>query len=275
MSDEHRRPAPAPLGFIEPHAGLLQRPPAGQMLYKILSVENFIRSIEGGYLHFNRVDSYKDFPNADRHDGEQLPADRPGNVAATFAKMPEFSLADYYDRSRSRTYACCFSLDNSGYVWGYSSGTPRGNVGIAFDFDKLRATLNCGLQSGEAVLEYNGSPCRQILSINYGVVQYVDWEGYRANESHLPNPIIYTHLKDRGLFADENELRISLSASGVGKFVMADLTEIEFPRSLHLGFNFRAACADGTIQRILCGPNCDQGFLRAELHRLGAETCEG
>jgi hypothetical protein len=31
-------------------------------------------------LHFNRVDSYKDFPTADRHDGEQLPIDRERNA---------------------------------------------------------------------------------------------------------------------------------------------------------------------------------------------------
>lgn len=70
-----------------------------------MSVENCVSSIEGGYLHFNRVDSYKDFPHADRHDGEQLPGDRAGNAAATFEKAPTFSAADYYDRSRSRTYA--------------------------------------------------------------------------------------------------------------------------------------------------------------------------
>jgi len=48
--------APAPLGLTEPHAGLLQQPPIGQVLYKIMSVENCISSIERGYLHFNRDD---------------------------------------------------------------------------------------------------------------------------------------------------------------------------------------------------------------------------
>jgi hypothetical protein len=60
------------LELIEPHAPLLRQPPAGQLLYKVMSVENCIRSIEGDYLHFNRVDSYKDFSGADDHDGEQL-----------------------------------------------------------------------------------------------------------------------------------------------------------------------------------------------------------
>ena len=57
----HLNPAtPTLLGSIEPHAALLRQPPAGQLLYKVMSVENCVGSIERGYLHFNRVDSYKD-----------------------------------------------------------------------------------------------------------------------------------------------------------------------------------------------------------------------
>ncbi|MET0218348.1 MAG: hypothetical protein ABW205_10565 [Burkholderiales bacterium] len=39
--------APTPLGSIEPHSGLLAAPPAGQSLYKVMSVENCLRSITG------------------------------------------------------------------------------------------------------------------------------------------------------------------------------------------------------------------------------------
>lgn len=269
MSHHPFPPAPAPLGLVEPHAPLLRHPPAGQLRYKVMSVENFIGSIERGYLHFNRVDSYKDFPDADHHDGEQLPGDRAGNAAATFAKAPGFSAADYYDRSRSRTYAFCAALEDIDHVWTYSSGTPRGNVGLVFYFDKLRATLNRTLQSGGAFLEYNGIRCRQIFDLNYGVVEYIEWANHRANETRLPNPIMYAYMKDRGQFAGERELRISLSALGIGKFVLDDLTEIAFPQHLHLGFDFRAAFADDTIREVICGPRCDEDFLRAELRRLG------
>jgi hypothetical protein len=44
----------------EPHALLLAAPPAGQRLYKLIPVENLIRSTQGGYLHFNRADHYLD-----------------------------------------------------------------------------------------------------------------------------------------------------------------------------------------------------------------------
>ena len=147
----------------------------------------------------------------------------------------------------------------------------RGNVGLVFDFDSLRATLNRKLESGAAALEFNGIRCRQIFDLNYGIVDYVDWASHRANETRLPNPIMYTYLKDRGRFAEERELRISLSALGIGKFVLDDRTEIAFPQHLHLDFDFRTAFANGTLREVICGPRCDVDFLSAELRRLGAE----
>jgi hypothetical protein len=164
MPHDSHPAALASLGSIEPHAPLLRRPPAGQLLYKVMSVENCIRSIEAGYLHFNHVDSYKDFTGADQHDGEQLAADRHGNKVVTFAKAPDFSFADYCDRSRSRTYAFCASLENSDHVWTYSDSTPKGNVGVVFDFDKLRTAVNRTLQSAAASLEYNGVRCPRSVS---------------------------------------------------------------------------------------------------------------
>jgi len=268
MSHHPNPPTPALLGSIEPHTPLLRQPTSGQLLYKVMSVENCIRSIEHGYLHFNRVDTYKDFTDADRQDGEQLPSDRASNAAATFAKAPDFSVAHYYDRSRSRTYAFCAALKDTDHIWTYGSGTPRGNVGLVFDFDRLRATLNRSLRSGGAVLDFNGIRCRQFFDLNYGMVKYIDRASHRANETGAPNPIEYIYLKDNG-FAEEHELRISLSALGIGKFVLGDLTEIVFPDHLHLDFDFRAAFADNTIQEIIRGPRCDDDLLRAELDRLG------
>lgn len=48
----------APLGMVERHAGLLTVPADGQLLYKMMTVENLLRSISASYLHFNRVDAY-------------------------------------------------------------------------------------------------------------------------------------------------------------------------------------------------------------------------
>ena len=260
---------PAPLGMVEPHAGLLRVPPDGQLLHKMMTVENLLASISRSYLHFNRVDAYKDFPGADPNDGRQLPADEPGNAGATFARAPTFSLADYYNQSRARTYACCFSLENSAHIWkSYANGSPRGKVCVVFDFAKLRARLNQTLAQGISALEYNGIRCLQIFSVNYGIVDYVAWDAHRANTQRLPNPITYTYLKDANGYRDEKELRISLSTIGIGQFVLSDGSKIEFPPSLHFDFDYRASLADGTIKEFAPGPDCDMEFLRAELDKL-------
>ena len=166
---------------------MLNAPEPGQLLYKIMRPEDLIRSMTLGYLHFNRVDCYRDFKGADMHDGEQLPGDIPGNTATKFEKAPHFSAADYYARSRSRTYACCFSLDNSEHIWReYAIGSANGKVGLKFEFGKFRARLNEALQPDKCMLQADGKPCLQIFSVNYGMVEYVDWTTYRANTERFP-----------------------------------------------------------------------------------------
>ena len=204
------------LGAIEPHAGTLTAPPDGQQLYKIMTIENLLRSVSGGYLYFNRVDSYKDFRNADGHDGEQLQQDRAANEAAKFERAPDFSGADYYDRCRNRTYACCFSLENSDYIWHeYGNGSAHGKVGIAFDFAKLRAVIN-EIMSVRNGLLYRGNACKQIFSVNYGIVDYLSWEEVRENIDRMPNPIRYTYVKDKSYADDPAALRRRCASQSIG-----------------------------------------------------------
>lgn len=264
-----RQPIPAALGRIQPHASLLTVPPEGQLLYKIMTINNLLRSISGSYLHFNRVNSYTDFTAADPHDGQQFPKDLQSNAKARFQKAPEFSAAHYYDQSRARTYACCLFLENSDFIWkNYVGSSVERKVCIVFEFGKLRTTLNQVLQPGNAVLEANGNRCHQIFSVNYGVVEYVEWDRHQANEARLPNPIKYTYLKDR-MFSEEKEVRVSLSALGIGKFVLNDGSTIDFPPSLHVAFDFRRAISDGTIRQVLYAADCDYDFVCTELTKLG------
>jgi len=265
---------PAQAGYVEPHAGLLTAPPKGQLLYKVMRVEDLLRSNAESYLHFNRIDAYRDFPSADRNDGAQTPADRPGNSEARFKSNPAFSAADYYDRARARIYACCFSLENSKMIWyEYGNGGERGKVCVVLDFSKLRERINQTIDRGNSALQYGGVRCVQIFSVNYGVVEYVEWDAHRANAERLPNPISYAHLKNIS-FRDEKELRVSLSALGVGKFVLNDGRKMEFPPSLHLDFDFKAAVADGTINQILYPVGFDKEFLRAKLAKLSVAIAE-
>ena len=260
--------APTPLGAIEPHAAMLTAPPADQMLFKVMKVEHLLASLDGSYLHFNRVDRYADFPGADANDGAQLHQDRPGNAGARFEKAPHFSAADYYDQARRRTYACCFSLENSPHIWSeYANGSERGKVCLVFRFGRLRARLNQTLDPTTAMLAYQGVPCRQFFSVNYGIVSYVDWANHQANDERLPNPVAYTYLKD-SRFSAERELRVSLAAPGIGKLVFGG-TEFDFPRSIPVAFDFRAAFADGTLERLELAPDGDRAFLEAELSRRG------
>jgi hypothetical protein len=264
-----------PLGLVEPHAGMLNAPRSEQLLYKVMTVENLLRSIEGGYLHFNRVDHYRDFPGADPDDGAQLPQDRVSNEGARFAKAPDFSAADYYTTSRGRTYACCFSMENSDYIWReYANGGERGKACVVFEFGRLRDMLNRTLRSGHSALLCNGLRCHQIFSLNYGVVEYVDWSEHRANTEHLANPLRYTYLKGKK-FEAEKELRISLSALGLGHFALNDGSLMPFPPSLQMQLDFRAALAGGTVRQILRGPDCDGAFLEAGLARFGIEPAPG
>ncbi len=263
------QPVPAPSGNIEPHAPLLSIPDDDQVLFKIMTIENLLCSVVGSYLHFNRIDSYVDFPDADPHDGQQLPEDMQGNRMARFDKAPEFSAADYYNQSRKRTYACCFSLENSDFIWNsYAKNTKKGKACVVFHFGKLRAVLNEAMTAENAILDCNGTKCRQIFSVNYGLVEYVDWNTHQLNQARLPNPIKYIYLKDKR-FLDEKELRISLSAMGIGQYVLNDENALIFPSSLHAGFCFKRAIADGTIREIQYAQNADHGFLQDELSKLG------
>jgi hypothetical protein len=262
-------------GSIEPHAGMLNIPEPGQLLYKIMRPEDLIRSMALGYLHFNRVDRYRDFHDADAHDSEQLPGDIAGNAATKFEKASHFSAADYYALSRSRTYACCFSLDNSAHIWReYTNRSPNGKVGLEFEFGKLRARLNETLKPDRCTLQAEGKPCLQIFSVNYGMVDYVDRITYRENAERLPNPIRYAYLKD-SCYAPERELRVSLSALGMGEFVLSDGSPMAFSDSLQVQFDFRAAFADGTVKQIMLAPNSNLDFLRAELAKLRITAVEG
>ena len=256
------------LGSIEPHALMLNQPDDGQLLYKVMTVENLLRSIQGSYLHFNRVDSYSDFSGADPNDGEQLPTDRSGNSTTKFEKAPHFSASDYYDQSRARTYAACFSMENSDSIWKtYGKRGEHGNVCVAFEFAKLRAMLNDTLKSKRLSLLYRDVRCYDVFSINYGVVEYVDWAQHQANSPHSPNPLTYTYLKDAN-FAAEKELRISLSALGMGQFVIGDGIAIEFPSSLTMAFDFHRAYTVGAIRKILSAPGREVNFLDDALLKL-------
>jgi hypothetical protein len=258
-------------GNVEPHAPLLKRPANTHELVKIMRVGDFLRSVREHYLHFQRVDSYKDFATADSHDGAQPARDRTVNMGIAFEKATTYSVADYYDTCRARTYACSFSLQNTPLIWErYGLGDPVGKIGAVFNFGKLRETLNStiGNEPGRSALMVGSIRCKQVFYINHGLVEYVDIAEVQLNKDRLPNPIIYSYLKDRALFAGENEFRITLATMGMGGFALADGSEIVFPPSMRLDFDFHAAVGSGTIARILAENEQVKSHLDRELEAL-------
>ena len=262
---------PSAFGGIETHAGLLTRPDEGQELFKLMKIEHMLNCLDHSYLFFNRIDSYSDFPGADAHDGEQLPLDRSGNASAKFAKDPSYAAEHYYDESRRRTYACCFAMKNLDFLWSnYAGSVVEEKLCIVFAFEKLRARINSVFAQGAGVVTADGVPCEQIFHVNYGVVQYVEWTAHQANLPHLPHPLEYAHLKDLR-FREETEMRITLSALGFGRFVCGG-QPVEFPVSLRVPFEFRAAIADGTIKELLFAPESDQTRIATELAKRHIST---
>jgi hypothetical protein len=55
----------------------------------------------------------------------------------------------------------------------------------------------------------------------------------------------------------------------MGRFMLADGRELEFPPTLQLAFDFRGAIAGGTIAQIMTGQSTNIAHLENELRRLG------
>jgi hypothetical protein len=263
-----------PLAWVEPHRPLLQQPEPGQRLFKIIKVQYLIDMLQRKYLHFRRVDTYTD----DSSDSEQLPLDRKVSESVGFEKDPTYTLAKYYDTARARTYACCFSLEHSAYLW-KNYAPERDGVCLAFDFDKLRERLNDTVRATverDGLLMHGDIPLKQIFSINYGIVDYVDRQAHAVHPVRMANPIQFTYLKEKGRYASEKELRIALSALGIGQFILLNGAAIEFPPTLQMHFDFPEAFSSGAITEILCPPDfvdaAHLDSLVSAVEQLGAEA---
>jgi hypothetical protein len=259
-----------PLAWVEPHGHLLRQPEPDQLLFKVVKVRNLIDMLKKNYLHFQRVDTYTD----DMADGEQLPLDRLVGAGISFEKTPAYTLEKYYDCARARTYACCFSLENSAYIWEHFA-PARDAVCLVFDFGKLRQGLNASIQASldnHGLLVHEENHFKQIFSINYGVVEYIDRQAHALHPVRIANPIQFTFLKDKGRYASEKELRVALSALGIGQFVLNNGAEMAFPQVLQMCFDYREAFLGRAITEILCPPDFVDAqhvdTLRSEMAKL-------
>lgn len=228
---------------IEPHAYLLKKPDENTTLNKIISLKNFTDMVENDYLYFRRVDTCPD----DKRDSDQPTLDKKISEQSKFENTLDYTAKNYYDSCRSKTYACCFSTENTSYLWkNYGESDPNA-ICMILDAHKLINFLN--LNYHESTLIYKNSELPNFLFINYGLVTYGDLNNLFLKKN-LPNPIEYVYFKDASRYAEEKELRISLSCIGICKYKLQDGTEFEFPDSLKLSFNFLQAINMGVIKQI-------------------------
>jgi len=80
---------------VESHKNLLKQVSDETLLYKVISFENFVKMLDGNYLHFNKVDNY-----ADDNDSAQPEQERLINQQSYFEKDPNFTLRNYYEECR-------------------------------------------------------------------------------------------------------------------------------------------------------------------------------
>jgi hypothetical protein len=120
-------------------------------------------------------------------------------------------------------------LENADYLWdNYGNGDAHSKIGLEFGFGQLRARLNAFRTSDAVRIQRGGLVLHQIFDLNYGIVRYVAWDNHQANTERLRNGIEYTYKAER--FRAEEELRVTLSAIGMGHFVLNGRNPIVFPR---------------------------------------------
>lgn len=239
--------------LVESHKNLLKQIDDETLLYKVVPFEFFLKMLERNYLYFTRVDTYVD----DKKDSDQPEQERLRNEQIYFEKDPDFTLRKYYEECRRRTYACCFSLDvpNEGHWKRYGGEESEKAVCLVMNFGKLKLLLNDTFErarlviDNSIVLENHADGFSQIFHLNYGVVKYGDFANDVVSVGAWPNPLEYAYFKDEN-YREENELRISLSAVGMGKIILPYGKLLNFPESIRLEFSFDRAVSCGALSHI-------------------------
>ncbi|NTT85756.1 hypothetical protein [Tabrizicola fusiformis] len=140
-------------------------------------------------------------------------------------------------------------MENSPEMWS-AYGGPGGQdtkVGIEVRFSVLRRLVNEAVQ---AILETETGPTPhwlQLFSVNYGRVQHGDWRDMKLASDIFPNPVVPVFWKDGQRYGSEKELRIALSAIGIGQPLMGAARTFEFPKGLSYPFDLRAALMGGSM----------------------------
>ena len=256
---------------IETHAPFLKKPSDKTSLFKIVTSENFFSMLENDYLYFRRVDTYHD----DCRDSDQPDLDKEISNKAKFINNPEYTASNYYASCRSRTYACCFSTENSLHIWEHYEFNDPNTFCLIFDAYKLTNYLNYYLDKSWII--FNNKTPTNFFDFNNGLVSYGDFGDMFMKNSMHPNPIEYVYFKDASKYSEEKEFRFTLSAAGIfKKFVFQDQSELIFPKSIKLEFSFFTAIKMGIITELQLSQKCvdRDAVLKKLMHLFKSKNIE-
>tara|TARA_R110002110_G_C13467715_1_gene719477 strand:+ start:2757 stop:3542 length:786 start_codon:yes stop_codon:yes gene_type:complete len=245
--------------LIEPHEQLLTKPSNDTLLYKIVPSKFFFDMLRNDYLYFRRVDTYHD----DNRDSEQPDNHNDTYGKKVFEKDPTFTLTDYYNRCRARTYACCFTTENTKYIEdNYSNGDPS-CICLVFQCGKFIEQLNSIYN--ETKISFKNQLLENFFYINYGLVTYGKFNNFISKRGDMANPIEFAYFKDEDKYSKEKEFRITLSTHGMPKaFQLPDKSKFSFPDFIKIELNFKEALISNALKMILISKNHSTNF-RSEL----------
>jgi hypothetical protein len=243
--------------MIEPHAELLSKPINGTLLYKIIPAQYFFDMLEKKYLYFRRVDTYCD----DKRDSDQPDKDKELTKGIKFEKSPQYTVQQYYSDTRSKTYACCFSTENTQYLWDHYDNQESNSICLVFDCEKLMKHLNSKYENAKLIVD--NKEYFNFFFINYGLVTYGNFDEAYINKELL-TPIKYAYFKDASKYSEEKEFRISLSC--IGRYKVGDY-EFDFPESIQLEFDLSEAVKLGVVKNIIISEKYENDFVEETKRR--------
>jgi len=234
-----------PRGLFFPNEVQLDQPNAHVLLYKIVNIDDFIDMIKNNYLYFKRVDTYRD----DCRDSDIPDHDQP-IAEKEYFQDSNHNLLNYYRNFRERSYACCFTLKHTPYIWRHYGSNNKDAICIVFNYNKfLQYIRNNGLQVTLNNKRYS------FFNLNGGLVKYgslINESLIKNNNSYLTNPIHHIYFKDVK-YKNEHEYRLSLSFPIGGYVNIIDKDNkksLDFPNSVKFEFDFTLADTFKVINKI-------------------------
>lgn len=179
----------------------LKQPAHNSFLFKIVKFENGIDMIKNGYIYFNCVTKY----SADATDAK-MPNKEKNIRSIPYENNPNITLYDTDNSVRKNTYACCFALSESQYIW--NKFGEENSLCLVFNYNKLYSYLQNNYLDLNYLENAKEHPCN--FTINCGCVTYIDRnEAITKSGENLRNIYENAFYKDRG-FKNEKEFRIAL-----------------------------------------------------------------